>query len=157
MPDCTTVTPETSQPPKTIRSNALPLLSEERELVDVVRVEDLTSVEPPRRTVVRYIERVCDRIEIIGRRIDLMRIGVGQLEGKPMLVLHAHTYLERVVVEVSFVLFLSNAAEARELSIQVGIWKNSRLTSDVYCCVGGDRLSFCVDLSQDQDRSRARY
>src|SRR5271168_3214569 len=36
-----------------------------------------------------------------------------------MLVLHAHTYLERVVAEIGFVLLLLNRAEAGEDSIQV--------------------------------------
>ena len=102
----------------------------------------MTAVEPPRRTVIRYIERICDRIEVIGRRIDLMRIGVGQLEGKTVFVLPSHAYLERIVVEVSSVLFLPNSAEARELSIQVGRRKNSS-TSDNALRISGNSPSLC--------------
>src|SRR3954469_23876040 len=53
-----------------------------------------------------------------------MRVGVGQLKGKPMFVFHAHTHLERVVAEVRPVFLLIDTGVSGELTIQVGIQRS---------------------------------
>ena len=64
---------------------------EEWEAVNVIGVEDMPPVERSRPAVIGQVERIGSRIEIIAHHIDLVRPGVGQLERKPMAILHSDT------------------------------------------------------------------
>src|SRR5208282_2796612 len=95
-------------------------LGEEREGVDVARIEDVTPVEPSVRTaVVLWIVWIGEPIEIVAHLGDIVRPGVGKLRREPMPIFQADTGLERVVVEVGLVLLLLDAAEPGIVTVAI--------------------------------------
>src|SRR5690348_9952105 len=81
----------------------------------------MTPVERSRAAVIGRVKWVGKGNKIVAYQIDLMGIGVGELQSQPVVIFHAQPCLKRMIAEISLVFLLANGAETRIDSIQIRI------------------------------------